>query len=110
MDFFPDSMEAMRDERLQEAAQTGADILVDICQTCHNIFAAEEPRCPYRIMSYVSVIAAALGMEREDKLKKYKQWGSLSRIMEDARELVGASPYSREEIIMALRSSIAPND
>ena len=110
MDFFPGSMEAMRDERLQEAAQTGADILVDICQTCHNIFAAEEPRYPYRIMSYVSVIAAALGIEREDKFKKYKQWGSLSRIMEDARELVEYSPYSREEIIMALRSSIAPND
>ena len=61
-------------------------------------------------MSYVSLIAAALGMERDDKFKKYKQWGSLSRILDDAGELVGSSPYSREEIIMTLRSSIAPND
>jgi Fe-S oxidoreductase len=110
MDFFRNCMEVMRDERLQEAEQTNADILVDICQTCHNIFAAEEPKYHYKIMSYISVIAAALGIEREDKFKKYKQWGSLNRILEDAREFIGDSPYTREEIIRILRKSIAPND
>jgi len=110
MDFFPGSMEVMRDERLQEAEQTKADILVDICQTCHNIFAAEEPKYQYKIMSYVSVLAAALGIEREDKFKKYKQWGSLNRILEDAEDFIRESPYSREEIVQALRNSIVPKD
>jgi len=108
MDFFPGSMAVMRDERLKEAEQTNADILVDICQTCHNIFAAEEPKYHYKIMSYVSVVAAALGIEREDKYKKYKQWGSLTRILQDAEEFIGESPYSREEIVQTLRNSIAP--
>jgi heterodisulfide reductase subunit D len=110
MDFFPGSMEVMRDERLKEAQQTNADILVDICQTCHNIFAAEEPKYPYKIMSYVSVVAAALGVEREDVYKKYKQWGSLGRILDDANRFMNDSPYSRDEIIHALKHSIAPND
>lgn len=110
MDFFPGSMEVMRDERLQEAAQTNADILVDICQTCHNIFATEEPKYQYKIMSYISVVATALGIEREDKFKKYKQWGSLSRILEDAEKFIDGSPYSPEEIVRVLRNSIAPND
>ena len=110
MNFFPSCMEKMRDERLQEAEQTNADILVDICHHCHNIFAAEEPKYRYKLMNYVSVIAAALGIEREDKFKKYKQWGSLNKILEDAKEFIGDSPYSREDIIQVLRNSIASKD
>ena len=110
MDFFPGSMEVMRDERLQEAEQTNADILVDICQTCHNIFATEEPKYRYKIMNYVSLVAAALGVEREDVFKKYKQWGSLSKILDDANKFMKDSPYSREEIIQTLRNFIVSNE
>ncbi len=110
INFFPSCMETMRDERLQEAEQTNADILVDICHNCHNIFAAEEPKYQYKLMNYVSIIAAALGIEREDKFKQYKQWGSLARILEDAEAFIGDSPYSRDDIIQILRKSIAPND
>lgn len=110
MDFFPECMSVIREERLQEAAGTGADILVDICQTCHNIFATEEPKYPYQIKSYISVIASALGIEREDKFKKYKQWGSRRRIMEDAKDFIQSSPYSKEEIVRTLKNSIAPEE
>ncbi|MDR3599105.1 MAG: (Fe-S)-binding protein [Desulfosporosinus sp.] len=110
MDFFENSMAIVRDERLQEAEETGADILVDICQTCHNIFAKEELKYTFEIINYVSLIAEALGIEREDKFKKYKQWGSLKRILEDAREYIAQSEYPRDTIIEVLKNSIASEE
>lgn len=94
MDFFENSMEMIRDERLQEAEETGADILIDICQTCHNIFAKEELKHSFEITNYGSLLSEALGIEREDKYKKYKQWGSLERILTDAQEFITQSQYS----------------
>lgn len=108
MDFFPESMAVVRDKRLQEAAETGADILIDICQTCHNIFAKEEPKYPYAITNYISLVAEALGIKREDKFKKYKQWGNIDRIIEDAKELIEQSNYSIDKIVEVLKNSIAP--
>ncbi|MDR3585006.1 MAG: (Fe-S)-binding protein [Desulfosporosinus sp.] len=110
MDFFENSMAVIRDERLQEAEETGADILVDICQTCHNIFAKEELKHTFEITNYVSLIAEALGIEREDKYKKYKQWGSLKRILEDAQEYIAQSEYPRDTIIEVLKNSIASEE
>ena len=108
MDFFPESMAVVRGQRLQEAAETKADALIDICQTCHNIFAKEEPNYPYEITNYISLIAESLGIAREDKFKKYKQWGDAGKILADADEFVGQSSYSRDKIIEVLKKSIAP--
>ena len=37
-DYFPNSFKTIRDDRLAEAAQTHADIFVDVCHHCHNVF------------------------------------------------------------------------
>jgi len=43
---------------------------------------------------------------RKEKFKKYKQWGNLSRILEDAEKFIEESPYSREKIIEVLRKTL----
>lgn len=104
MDFFSDSMEKMRDLRLTEAEETGADCLIDICQTCHNIFVKEESNHTFEITSYVSLIAKALGIGREDKFKKYKKWADAQRIAKDAAAYIAQSCYSYEEIMKIINS------
>ena len=88
----------MRDDRLAEASQTGAEVLVDVCHHCHNVFCDHESQYGFEVKNYASLVAESLSIEREDKFKKYKQWGDLNRILDDAQEFIGASPFSIEKI------------
>ncbi len=95
---FPDAMQQVMHSRLQEAEDTGADVMVDVCHACHNLFAKQETRYNLDISNYISLLAKALGVGREDKYKQYKKWGDPDRILEDAAEFVEQSDYSREII------------
>jgi Fe-S oxidoreductase len=105
-DYFPNSFKTIRDDRLAEAAQTHSDIFVDVCHHCHNVFCGKEPEYEFDVMNYVSLVAEALGIEREDKFKKYKQWKDLDRILTDAEAYVEASPFSREKMIEVVKKTM----
>ncbi len=103
--FFPNSFEAVRDDRLLEASQTGAEMLVDVCHHCHNVFCNHEAEYGFEVKNYASLVAQALGIEREDKFKKYKQWRDLNRILEDAEDNMALLPFSKEKIIQILKET-----
>jgi hypothetical protein len=44
-----------------------------------------------------------LGIEREDKFKKYKKWADADRIFEDALKFVMQSLYPPEKILETLK-------
>ncbi len=58
---------------MMEASQTKADVLANVCHHCHNVFVGNEDKYNYSVKNYVSLVAEALGIEREDTFKKYKQ-------------------------------------
>ncbi len=102
-DYFPNTFERWRADRLTEAEQTGAEVLVDICHACHEAFVNEEGRYNYSIANYITLVAEATGIPREDRYKKYKQWGNVDRIIADVKDGIEKSPYSRDIIVEALR-------
>ncbi len=53
-------------------------------------------------MNYVSLVAEALGIEREDTFKKYKQMKNIDTILEDINKRIDKSPFTREKIIETL--------
>jgi Fe-S oxidoreductase len=97
-DYFPKSFEAVRDDRLIEASQTHADLLVDVCHYCHNLFVSQESKYQFSVTNYVNLVAEALGITREDKFKKYKQCREMSEILEDAKKFIQSSPFPRRTI------------
>lgn len=101
--YFPESFNKIRDERLEETSQTDVDILIDVCHYCHEAFVSEEKKYHYAMVNYINLLAESLGVEREDKFKKYKQWGDLDKIMEDADTFIKQSSYSKEQILKALK-------
>jgi Fe-S oxidoreductase len=103
----PASFETMRDNRLAEARQTGADVLVDVCHHCHNVFCGHESEYGFKVKNYVSLVAEALGIAREDKFKKYKQWKDLNRILDDVGKNIDIStlPFAQEKIIEVLKET-----
>lgn len=102
--WFPESCAPFRESRLQEAAKTGAERLVAVCHYCGQIFAAEEERFDFSVTNYVSLVAEALGVKRDDKFKIYTHWGNLDRIIKDADEHISASHFDKERIIEVLKA------
>jgi heterodisulfide reductase subunit D len=101
--WFPESCAQIRKERLQEAAQTGAERLATVCHYCAQTFASEEDRRDFNITNYVNLVAEAMGIRRDDKFKKYTLWKSLERILSDANENIAESPFESERIVEVLQ-------
>jgi Fe-S oxidoreductase len=97
--WYPQSAHQVREERLKEAARTGADRLVAVCHYCNQTFAAEEQRYNFKVANYVSLVAEALNIKRDDKFKKYSSWKDLERITSDAADNIADSPFEMEQII-----------
>jgi Fe-S oxidoreductase len=101
--WFPQSCTQIRKERLQDAAQTGAERLVTVCHYCNQTFAAEEAHYDFSVTNYVDLVAEAIGIRRADKFKKYTFWGSLERILMDADDHIMESPFERKRIVQVLQ-------
>jgi Fe-S oxidoreductase len=102
---YPELMVKVMDNRLQEAEDTGADLMLNVCHACNNLFSKEEPKHNFEIVNYISLLADALNIERKDRYNEYRQWGNPERIMEDAREFVTQSSYTHDEIIEAIKNN-----
>jgi Fe-S oxidoreductase len=102
--WFPESCDRFREVRLKEAARTGAQRVVTVCHYCGQTFAAEEERFDFSVTNYVSLVAEAMDIRREDKFKKYTLWGILEKILKDADEHILESPYERERIVDVLQA------
>ena len=101
--WFPESCTRIRKNRLQDAAQTGAQRLVTVCHYCNQTFAAEEAHYDFSVTNYVNLVAEAMGIRRDDKFKKYTLWGSLEQILRDAEVHITESPFGSERIIEVLK-------
>ena len=101
--WFPESCARFREDRLKEAAETGAEQLVAICHYCGQLFAEEEERFDFSVTNYVNLVANAMGIQRDDKFRMYSLWQDLDRILNDAHENILESPFGKERIIEVLR-------
>lgn len=99
---FPKFADKIKEKRLKEAEEVNPDILIDVCQFCHDTFATDELEYDFKIENYINVISESLGINREDKYKKYKQWNNVDRVMEDVKDFIYDSPYSKEEVMRVL--------
>jgi len=94
----PEITEAIRRAPLKEAKATGADILATICTGCQESFAPLEHQYPFEVRSYISLIAEAVGVQYEDRFKKYMGLGDVTKVLAEARDYIDASDFSPEEM------------
>lgn len=102
--WFQESSSQMRDNRLQEADQTGADRLVTVCHYCGQTFGQEEDRFNFEVINYVNLVTEAMGIKRDDTFKKYALWRDLDRILNDTNKHIQESPFEKEKIIKVLQT------
>jgi Fe-S oxidoreductase len=78
---------------LEEAAKTGAEVMVDACQGCHFQFLPEESKYPFQVEHLLTLIGEAMGMNYEDRIRKFYRYGDADRIISESRENIEAGPY-----------------
>jgi Fe-S oxidoreductase len=94
--WFPDSCAQIRDNRLQEAAETGAQMLATVCHYCGQTFVDQEAFYDFSVTNYVNLVAKAMGIHREDKFRQYKLWGDIDLIIEDAGKRMAGLPFGKK--------------
>ncbi|MBI4596765.1 MAG: (Fe-S)-binding protein [Candidatus Tectomicrobia bacterium] len=90
---FPQVGQEMTRQCLQEAARTGAEVLVDACQGCHLQFCPEEAKYPFEIQNCLTIIGKAMGIAYEDKLKKFYRYGQADTVLAETKDNIEAGPY-----------------
>lgn len=72
----------VRDE-IDRARAAGADTLATMYHGCQRLICGFEAERPIAIEHYLSVFARGLGIEFEDKFKRYRLWQDPERILAD---------------------------
>jgi Fe-S oxidoreductase len=73
----------MAREEIGRARAAGADTLATIYHGCQRYLCVFEPESPVTIEHYLSVFGRGLGIEFEDKFKKYRLWQDPERVLAD---------------------------
>lgn len=89
----PDVGRTMVRQCLEEAAKTGAEVMVDACQGCHFQFLPEESKYPFQVETMLTLIGEAMGIVYEDRIKKFYRYADAGKIMAECRENIEAGPY-----------------
>jgi Fe-S oxidoreductase len=79
----PEVWNQMAREEIARARAAGADTLATIYHGCQRYLCVFEPKGPIVIEHYLSVFGRGLGIEFEDKFKKYRLWQDPERVLAD---------------------------
>jgi ferredoxin len=93
-----DRSESMRRAPMNEAEAAGADVLATVCAGCHESFAPLEAGYPFQVRSFISLMAESVGVQREDKFKRYMRLASVPRIIGEARDCLDDGDYTVDEV------------
>ena len=66
-----------------QLAQARADIFATLYHGCQRLICVYEERYPAAIEHYLTVFARALGIEHEDKYKRYRLWRDPERVLKE---------------------------
>jgi len=98
----PEIVGPMRRAPLAEAQATGANTMALTCTGCQKSFAPLAHQYPFEVRNYVSLVAEAVGVGREDKFTRYMGSGDAAKVLAEARDCVEASHFTAEEMEQVL--------
>ncbi len=83
---------------LNEAKEKNVEILATIYHGCQRELCGEESRFPFKIENYVTVLGRSMGIEVEDKFKRWKLMKDPEKIIEDAKDCISANNLSLDKV------------
>lgn len=95
---YPKETRKLLEQSLSEARSRGADLLATSCGGCYTAFSEMEERSGVEAQNVIALLGQAMGIEHEDRLKKYRSLNDPQKILEAAREFIEASPFTLAEM------------
>lgn len=100
----PAAKRAAQRKVCEEAVEAKVDMLVTIHQSCEREFCIAEKYYPFEAKAFIILLAEAMGLEYENRYKKFKMTGDVDQIMWEARDYAADSGYSAKRIKAAIQS------
>jgi len=97
---YPEHAKKLRQMRLEEARDTGAQVLATACTVCHQILASDEKNFPFETVSIFSLIANSINPIGIDHLDMYKDLFTKTpeQIVAQHRQLLEQEHLDVEEV------------
>lgn len=83
--------------QLARAQEADVDTFATLYHGCQRILCESEDNYPFEIEHYLSVFARALGIEHEDKYKKYRLWQDPERALVEMAPCMRANGIAPDE-------------
>ena len=94
----PEISESMRRAPMIEVKAAGAEVMATACAGCQQSFAPLEPQYPFEVRSFISLLAESVGVQREDRFKRYVRLANVPGIITEARDYINASDFTSDEV------------
>jgi len=94
----PEISGPMRRAPMNEARASGAGVMATLCTGCQQSFAPLEHQYPFEVRNYISLLAEAVGVQHEDRFKKYVRLANAPDVMAQARDYISVSDFTPEEM------------
>jgi Fe-S oxidoreductase len=86
----PDYKRALYRDELDAAEAAGVDALVTVYHPDHRELCAHERDHPFRVLNFLDIVAASMGLSRSDEYKRLKLMQDADAIAQDCADLAGA--------------------
>jgi Fe-S oxidoreductase len=97
-----------RNDRLAEAASTGADVLVTVCHGCQWVLDKPGADSTIRVVNYIHLVGEAMGIRHRERFRELHAMGDLERIMNSIQREIGDRfnqlPFDRSQVIQAVET------
>ena len=91
---------------LQAAAEAGVDALITVYHSEHRELCAHERDWPFRIVNFLEIVGASMGLYHDDHFKRLKMLQDADPILADCRDLVEQHGLDVEATRQAIKAML----
>jgi hypothetical protein len=107
MRVLPQHRRALQENELAAAEAAGVDALVAVYHSDHRELCAHEKERPLRIMNFLKIVGASMGLHQEDHFKRLKIMQDAEAILTDCSDLVSKHGLNLAATRLALEGMLA---
>lgn len=100
--------EELRELLFSSARAAGVDSLLTVYHGCHRELCGEEADQPFEIENFMSILGQAMGFEYPDRVKTFKLYEDMDRVLAEAEDLLRANGIDPDEARSHLRKAVYP--
>jgi heterodisulfide reductase subunit D len=102
----PQYRRTLQEEELLAAEAAGVDALVAVYHSDHRELCAHERDWPFRIMNFLEIVGASMGLHHDDHFKRLKMLQDADAILADCRDLVEQHDLDVEATRQAIKAML----